>query len=115
MGLDNPRRCDAWGCCVGRAEAGCGLLGAIITPEPALAADGCEEPQLAGTSDRSGAICDTELGVDAADVRADRVRRYGHLAGDFRPRQVRRKIPLARTPPSRTSRETRPGQRRPPG
>src|SRR5580692_4365472 len=58
-----------------------------------LTAGGCEEPQLAGTPDRRGAIYDTELGVDAADVRADRVRRDGQLAGDLRPGQVRRKIP----------------------
>ena len=38
-----------------------------------LTADGCEEPELAGTTDRRGAIGGTELGVDAADVRADRV------------------------------------------
>src|SRR5580700_4092676 len=59
----------------------------------ALTADGCEKPQLAGTSDRRGAICDTELGVDAADLRADRVRRDGQLAGDLGPGQVRGKIP----------------------
>src|SRR5271165_5073747 len=58
-----------------------------------LTADGCEEPELAGTTDRRGAIGGTELGVDAADVRADRVRRDRQLAGDLRPGQVRRKIP----------------------
>src|SRR6202020_3685526 len=56
-------------------------------------AGGCEEPQFAGTPDRRGAICDAELRVDAADVRTDRVRGDGQLAGDLRPGQVRRKIP----------------------
>ena len=63
------------------------------TANTALAADGCEEPQLAGTSDRRGAIRDTELGVDAADMRADRVRRDGQLAGDLGPGQVRGEVP----------------------
>src|SRR5260370_27716061 len=58
-----------------------------------LTADGCEEPQLAGTSDRRGAIGGTELGVDAADLRADRVRRDGQFAGDLVPGQVRRAEP----------------------
>src|SRR5690242_10726009 len=60
--------------------------------ESGCARIGVEEPQLAGTSDRRGAICDTELGVDAADMRADRVRRDGQLAGDLGPGQVRRQI-----------------------
>jgi hypothetical protein len=42
---------------------------------------------------RRGPVTDLELGVDAADVRADGVRRDGQLARDLKPGQIRREIP----------------------
>src|SRR5580658_273291 len=51
-----------------------------------------QQPQLPGALHSRGPVPDLELGIDAADVRADRVHRDGQLAGDLRPGQVRREI-----------------------
>ena len=52
-----------------------------------------QQPQLARAPHGRGAVTNLELGVDAADVHADGVRRDGQLAGDLRPGQVGRQIP----------------------
>ena len=57
-------------------------------PRPA----GRQQPQLPGVPHGRGPVPDTELGVDAADVRVDGVRRDGQLAGDLGPGQVGRQI-----------------------
>jgi hypothetical protein len=61
----------------------------------ARAASG-QQPQLPGALHGRGAVIDLELGVDPAEMRADGVHRDGQLAGDLRPGQVRRQIPLRR-------------------
>jgi hypothetical protein len=56
----------------------------------------CGRPPAAavpGALHGRGAVTDLELGVDPAEMRADRVHRDGQLAGDLRPGQVRRQIP----------------------
>src|SRR6266567_4713491 len=52
-----------------------------------------EQPQLPRALHRRGAVLDTELGVDAADVLADGAHRPRQLAGDLRPAQVPPEIP----------------------
>src|SRR6266568_4254127 len=52
-----------------------------------------QQPQFPGALDGRGAVTYLELGVDAAQVRADGVERDGQFAGDLRPGQVRRQIP----------------------
>src|ERR1700761_6967695 len=47
-----------------------------------------DQPQLPGALHGRGPVTDLKLGVDAADMRADRVRRDGQLAGDLGPGQV---------------------------
>jgi hypothetical membrane protein len=52
-----------------------------------------QQPQFPGAPHGRGPVTDTELGVDAADMRADGVRRDGQLAGDLGPGQVGRQVP----------------------
>src|SRR3979411_2782987 len=51
------------------------------------------EPQLPCAPDGGGAIARTELGIDIADVGADRVDRNVELARDLGSRQICRQIP----------------------
>jgi hypothetical protein len=53
---------------------------------------GSQQPQFAGAPYGREPVTDTELGVDAADMRVDGVRRDGQLAGDLGPGQVGRQI-----------------------
>jgi hypothetical protein len=65
-------------------------LAAVVVSECHLIPVICEKSQLAGTVDGCGAVIGAELGVDAADLRADGVDRDGQFAGDLGPGQVRR-------------------------
>jgi glyoxylase-like metal-dependent hydrolase (beta-lactamase superfamily II) len=52
-----------------------------------------QQPQVPGAPHGRGPVTDLELGVDAADLRVDGIRRDGQLAGDLRPGQVGRQVP----------------------
>src|SRR6266700_1080192 len=68
------------------------LRPATATPLRAQAA-AREQPQFPRALHRRGAVPDTELGVDAADVRADGVHRHRQHGCDLGPGQVRREVP----------------------
>jgi glyoxylase-like metal-dependent hydrolase (beta-lactamase superfamily II) len=64
-----------------------------VTAGLALPAGRRQQPQVPGAPHGRGPVTDLELGVNAADLRVDGIRRDGQLTGDLRPGQVGRQIP----------------------